>query len=201
MRRIAFPEEMLSRRASIDLELARATFPVAALLLGLLGERGAFNLALATVVVYAMRAFELPPWLNGNVLVASGVLAWGNALSLYSRVLYYDIVAHFLVQLLIAPALLYLVATAPIISRCTPFQVIALTFALGLAVGALWEIAEWFSDGTDGTNFVKGEADTATDLIADACGALLGGWRFSAIDNALARSVAPAFGDSRSRSG
>lgn len=48
-------------------------------------------------------------------------------------------------------------------------------FALGLAVGALWEIFEWSSDGVFGSALSEGNTDTVADLIADACGALAGG--------------------------
>jgi hypothetical protein len=48
-------------------------------------------------------------------------------------------------------------------------------FALGLAVGALWEIFEWSSDGLFGSELSEGNTDTVGDLIADACGSLLGG--------------------------
>ena len=48
-------------------------------------------------------------------------------------------------------------------------------FALGLAVGALWEIFEWSSDGLFGSELSEGNTDTVGDLIADAWGSLLGG--------------------------
>ncbi len=171
---------MPGRSATAKLELGRASFPAAAVALALLGQRGAINLALATAVVYAMRMLALPDPLDWSLLGAAAVLAWGNALSLYSHVLYYDLLAHFFVQLLIAPALYFLLlrATGATVSG-SPAVTLVLIFALGLAVGAIWEIAEWTSDGLLGTSFVKGEADTITDLIADACGAYLGASRYS----------------------
>ena len=48
-------------------------------------------------------------------------------------------------------------------------------FALGLAVGALWEVFEWSSDGVFGSALSEGNTDTVGDLIADACGSLAGG--------------------------
>lgn len=124
----------------------------------------------------------MPRALDVSVLVAVAVIAWGNALSLYSRILYYDLLAHFFVQLLIAPCLYFLLLRS---TGATAYgsqtQALVFIFALGLAVGALWEIAEWTSDGLLGTSFVKGEADTMTDLIADACGAFVGASRFSAL--------------------
>ncbi len=165
-----------------DLELGRASFPLSAAMLAFLGQRGAINLVLATLVVYALRPLALPRALDASVLLAAAVLAWGNALSLYSHILYYDLVAHFFVQLLIAPCLYFLLlrATGATVSGSSA-PVLVMIFALGLTLGALWEIAEWTSDGAFGTSFVKGEADTMTDLIADACGAFVGAARYGAL--------------------
>jgi hypothetical protein len=90
-----------------------------------------------------MRTLALPDPLDWSLLRAAAVLAWGNALSLYSHVLYYDLLAHFFVQLLIAPALYFLLlrATSATVSG-SPAVTLVLIFALGLAVGAIWEIAE-----------------------------------------------------------
>ncbi len=58
-----------------------------------------------------------------------------------------------------------------------PLDVLRLlfVFALGLAVGALWEIFEYTSDGTFGSALREGNTDTVGDLIADATGSLAGG--------------------------
>ncbi len=48
-------------------------------------------------------------------------------------------------------------------------------FALGLAVGALWEVFEWTSDGVFGSNLSMGNDDTVGDLIADGLGSVTGG--------------------------
>src|SRR5215210_4996672 len=59
-----------------------------------------------------MRMLALRDPLDWSLLGAAAVLAWGNALFLYSHVLYYDLLAHFFVQLLIAPALYFLLLRA-----------------------------------------------------------------------------------------
>ena len=48
------------------------------------------------------------------------------------------------------------------------------TAALGLAVGALWEIVEWTADSTIGSDLQLGNEDTVTDLVSDASGAFAG---------------------------
>jgi hypothetical protein len=60
-----------------------------------------------------------------------------------------------------------------------------LTFALGGAIGAVWEIVEWSSDNVFGSELQESNDDTVYDLMADSAGALCGaallvGWaRFS----------------------
>ena len=49
------------------------------------------------------------------------------------------------------------------------------TVALGLAVGAVWEMAEFTSDHFLGADLAKSERDTATDLMVDGLGAVGGG--------------------------
>lgn len=48
------------------------------------------------------------------------------------------------------------------------------TVALGLAVGALWEMVEWGADQLVGSNLSKSDTDTVTDLMADGAGSLVG---------------------------
>ena len=52
--------------------------------------------------------------------------------------------------------------------------IFVVALSLGLAIGAVWEIVEWSSDGVFGSNLSEGNTDTVTDLIADGCGSLAG---------------------------
>ena len=47
--------------------------------------------------------------------------------------------------------------------------------SVGLALGALWEIAEWAYDRIVRPNVILGKFDTIVDLIMDALGALAAG--------------------------
>jgi hypothetical protein len=44
-----------------------------------------------------------------------------------------------------------------------------------LLAPVMWEIFEWFSDYTFGSNLSEGNDDTVGDLMADALGAFTGG--------------------------
>jgi hypothetical protein len=48
------------------------------------------------------------------------------------------------------------------------------TFCIGGAVGAVWEVIEWMSDGVLDTSLQISNEDTVTDLLLDVCGALVG---------------------------
>ncbi|MGY2084081.1 hypothetical protein [Blastococcus sp. SYSU DS0539] len=48
------------------------------------------------------------------------------------------------------------------------------TAALGVTVGALWEIYEWRSDAWSGTALSEGNDDTNGDLVRDGLGSLAG---------------------------
>ena len=47
--------------------------------------------------------------------------------------------------------------------------------SLGLAVGALWEIAEWLYDLMVPANAILGKTDTIIDLLMDIAGATVAG--------------------------
>ncbi len=47
--------------------------------------------------------------------------------------------------------------------------------SLGLAVGTVWEFAEWAYDEVVPGDNIKGKFDTITDLMMDTLGALLAG--------------------------
>jgi hypothetical protein len=53
--------------------------------------------------------------------------------------------------------------------------IFVVTFALGVAIGGLWEIVEWSSDNLFGSELQLSNDDTVGDLIADSLGAATGG--------------------------
>jgi hypothetical protein len=46
---------------------------------------------------------------------------------------------------------------------------------ISVAIGTLWEIAEWSYDEVIAGNVIKGKTDTMIDLIVDAIGAVMAG--------------------------
>lgn len=112
----------------------------------------------------------------GIVVVAILVNIAGYALNLYDRFRWFDEVIHtytsFALTLLLA-LLLYGDVLAGV--RRSPFLLILTVTSLGIAVGALWEIAEWGYDQMVPENAILGKNDTIIDLILDCVGALAAG--------------------------
>ena len=165
------------------LDLLRLLFAAGAAAFAAAGDTaGAFNLGLAFAVLVAARFANLPRLYDLAVVVAFAFTQGGEAFGLYDAIAWYDRVVHFIVPLL-ASQVIYL-CLARIEVMPDPSQetlprheagMFVAVFALGLAVGALWEIFEWTSDGVFGSALSEGNTDTVGDLIADACGSLAGG--------------------------
>jgi uncharacterized membrane protein YjdF len=106
---------------------------------------------------------------------------WGEATGLYDAVPWYDNLVHFLVPLLGAPVVYVALARLDVLPDPKDetharhyVGIFVVTLALGLAIGAVWEIAEYFSDRVLGSQLSLGNADTVGDLLADGLGAVLG---------------------------
>ncbi len=56
-----------------------------------------------------------------------------------------------------------------------PILFVLIIAALGIALGALWEVTEWVADKIVAAQVVKALDDTIIDLIMDSAGAVLAG--------------------------
>ncbi len=164
------------------IDLLRATFVVGALVFAAAGRSGAVNLALAGLLAWAVRPVNLPRLYDLSVVVALILGAWGEALRLYDAFPAYDIVTHVLVPLLGAPVLYIALARLEVLpdpasdTRLPHYVgIFVVTVALGIAIGAVWEIAEYASDRVVGSKLSLGHRDTVGDLVADTAGAFVGG--------------------------
>ncbi len=165
------------------LDLMRIAFVGGALWLAVAGDvKGAFNLALAAVVLVAARLANLPRIYDLALIVAMTLTQGGEAAGLYDAWPWYDRVVHFVVPMLTSQVLYLCLARIEVLPdpqqetlRRHDAGMFVVTFAIGLAVGAVWEIFEWASDGLFGSDLSQGNVDTVGDLIADAGGSLAGG--------------------------
>ena len=165
------------------IDLLRGAFFAGAAVFALLGELGGVaNLLVAGVGLLVARAADLPRLYDLGFTVAMIFTGWGEALGLYDTWESYDNVVHFVVPMLISQVAYISLARIEVLPDMredfTPRHytgIWLITFALGVAIGGLWEILEWSSDGLFGSDLSMGNDDTVGDLIADSLGAATGG--------------------------
>ncbi|HWT24488.1 MAG TPA: hypothetical protein VN213_13360 [Solirubrobacteraceae bacterium] len=143
--------------------------------------RGTALLGGAGLVAWLIRLAWLPRAYDLCVVLALSLQAWGEALHLYDEIAWFDNVVHFSLPFLGAPTLYIVLARLDVVpdpkdeTHLRHYVGIAIVaFALGVALGGLWEIAEWASDNTLGSSLQLGNDDTVGDLIADSLGSLCG---------------------------
>ena len=164
------------------LGLLRLVFLAGIVLFIVMGDaKGVGNLVVASVAVLLARAAQLPRLYDLAVIVAMAFTGWGEALGLYDAISWYDNVVHFVVPLLTSQVLYLCLARLEVLpdlrEETLPrhhLGIFVVTFALGVAVGGLWEIFEYASDSLFGSELQLGNADTVGDLIADSLGSLCG---------------------------
>jgi hypothetical protein len=172
-----------SRSVRDPLDVLRLLYGAAAVAFAVAGDAaGAFNLGLAFAILVGARFADLPRVYDLALIVALAFTQGGEALNLYDALPWYDRVVHVLVPMLSSQVFYLCLARIEVmpdprqetLPRHEAGMFVAV-FSLGLAVGALWEIFEWSSDGLFGSNLSEGNTDTVGDLIADAAGSLAGG--------------------------
>ena len=142
---------------------------------------GAVLLGGAGLVAWLVRPVLLPRVYDLALVLALTLQAWGEALGLYDSVRWFDNVVHFTLPFFAAPTLYIVLARLDVVpdprdeTTGRHYAGIAIVaFALGVALGGLWEIVEWSSDNTLGSSLQIDNDDTVGDLIADSLGALCG---------------------------
>jgi uncharacterized membrane protein YjdF len=170
-----------SRWIRDPIDLFRLSFPVGVIVVWL--ARGDFplNLLVSTIAVWAVRPILLPRPYDLAYCIVFALTGWGDAVGLYDALSFYDNIVHFLVPLFSGQVIYILLARIELVpdpkDSSTPAHyagLFSVTAALGIAVGALWEIVEWTADSTIGSDLQLGNEDTVTDLLADASGAFAG---------------------------
>lgn len=164
------------------IDVLRGLLVVGAAAFALAGDgRGALLLGGAAAVAWAVRPVLLPRVYDLALVLALTLQAWGEALGLYDSLAWFDNVVHFSLPFFGAPTLYIVLARLDVVpdpkdeTGLRHYVGIAIvTFALGVALGGLWEIAEWASDNTLGSSLQLDNDDTVGDLIADSLGALCG---------------------------
>ena len=163
------------------LDLVRAGLVVAAVVL--LARRGidggTVTMALAAAAAVAVRPLLLPRLYDLLLLVALVLQGVGEASGAYDSLQWFDRVVHFVVPLLASGVLYVALARLDVLPDPRDDTGVRhlvgiglVTFALGAAFGAVWELYEWFSDGVLGSQLQESNDDTVGDLAMDCLGAL-----------------------------
>ena len=136
----------------------------------------AASLAGFLLISYLFVAFErkLPTLFDLIFVIAALINAGGWAWDLYNKPGPYDEIAHFYTIFAITLAAGYMLYSELMESFYDHRVLFIVTIAsLGIALGALWEVAEWLADFVTPKQIVSGLFDTITDIMLDSAGALL----------------------------
>lgn len=142
---------------------------------GIVREDGnaAYSFALIGVMCAAyVRAVPHPPGLGALVVGVGLFNAAGFGWELYTRLRFYDELAHAVTPFVLALAggTLFLAhARRPHGRRVVFFLVLS----AGIAAGAAWEIVEWVTSKIWSGYSTEGVDDTVTDMMLDSLGAAL----------------------------
>ena len=146
------------------------------------GRPGAASLlaALGAVTVVA-RVVDLPRVYDLCLTAGMALQGFGETFGLYDQFVRFDDLVHFTLPMLTAPVVYIALARLDVVPDPrdeTHLQhyvgIAVVTAALGISIGALWEIYEWRSDAWLGTALSEGNDDTNGDLVRDTLGSLVG---------------------------
>jgi hypothetical protein len=117
---------------------------------------------------------KLPSLFDLLFVIAALINAGGWAWDLYNQPGPYDEIAHFYTIFAITLALGYSLYGGLRVSFYGHRVLFVVMIAsLGIAIGSLWEVAEWVADFFVPKQIVSGLFDTITDIILDSAGAFL----------------------------
>ena len=137
-----------------------------------------FGLGAVTLLA---RWVNLPRVYDLSLTAGMALQGFGETLGWYDEFVRFDDLVHFTLPMLTAPVIYIALARLDVVpdprdeTHLQHYVGIAIvTAALGIAVGALWEVYEWRSDAWFGTTLSEGNDDTNGDLVRDTLGSLVG---------------------------
>jgi uncharacterized membrane protein YjdF len=158
------------------LDVARIAFIVSTIVWIMLGHAMTGVVAASAVIILA-RVISLPRFYDASVILVMFLLAWGSALSIYGSWGFYDNLVHFITPLLTTGMLYLLLVRLEVLPEFRDLKQLhhrigffLTVLALGMAIGAGWEVIEWLLDQLSDVGRVASASDTATDLISDTLG-------------------------------
>lgn len=165
------------------IDVLRLTFLVAAIaLVGAGNVDGGVRMLVTFGGLVVARQLELPRPFDLGLVLGMSLQGWGNAVGLFASVSWWDSLVHLVLPFWVAPLLYILLVRLDVVpDLCEDTHarhhqgIVIVTFALGLAFGAIYEIYEWFATRLLGAHLYVGYTDTIKDLTEDGIGSALGG--------------------------
>lgn len=112
--------------------------------------------------------------------IALSIAAWSSVLEIYTTTRWWDLPVHFVTNGLCAALCYVLLVRASVLPTAAKYplpalSVITITLALGLSLGVVWEVLEWFGHTFIDRGILVGYTDTIGDLVSGGAGALVAG--------------------------
>ncbi len=133
------------------------------------------------LVTLAARLVNLPRVYDLCLTAAMALQGYGEAFGLYDEFVRFDDLVHFTLPMLTTPVVYIALARLDVVpdprdeTHLSHYVgMFIVTWSLGIALGALWEIVEWRSDAWLSTELSLDNDDTVGDLVRDTLGALAG---------------------------
>ncbi len=164
------------------IDVLRLTIVAGAAVYAVDGQWGsaALLVVLGSVTLVA-RLVNLPRLYDLSLTLGMALQGFGETLGLYDEFVRFDDLVHFTLPMLTAPVVYIGLARLDVVpdprdeTHLRHYVGIGVvTAALGIAVGALWELFEWRSDAWFGTRLSEDNDDTNGDLFRDTLGSLVG---------------------------
>lgn len=133
----------------------------------------ALLLFLIASVIFVVKDDRLPTLFDFLFVLAALLNAAGWVWGLFNMPGPYDEIVHAFTIFALTLAISFLIYS-PMFNLFCQYKILyLLTIAsFGIAIGALWEVAEWMAEQVLATNVVPSLADTIIDLIMDSLGAV-----------------------------
>lgn len=167
--------------AEIVADLARALGMIGIVVAAIgWGPKDALSIAGAVLVTFLPRLLGIRPAVDISFTVTVNVAAWSAVLAIYEQTLWWDIPVHFafngLIALLLYVGLVHLRVLGDAREMPRPLLTSAVTVtAIGLSLGVLWELLEWFVRFYIDPETYVGYTDSLGDLVAGGLGSLVAG--------------------------
>lgn len=144
------------------------------------GTEGALRFILVSSVLLAPRLLHIPGPLDAAFAAALLVAAWAGAVGWYDAAWWVDVIVHFVTTGVCAGATYFMLDHLGVLAgphQARPkrhrSRLVLLVVALGLAIGALWELYEWAGRNWLGNTSIHVDYDdTILDLAMDGLGSL-----------------------------